>query len=59
MSRSSDEPTVPLGEVRMRVVARLRSRRAEIEEALVARILNVASDPTGTGDVKYEEGGRG
>jgi hypothetical protein len=40
------------------MAARLRLRRAEIEEAIVARIRNVASDPAGVGDVQYEEGQR-
>ena len=58
MGRRADEPAVSLEEGRRGVVARLRSRRAEIEEAIVARIRNVASDPVGTGDVHYEEGQR-
>jgi PucR C-terminal helix-turn-helix domain/GGDEF-like domain len=45
-----------LDELRIGLVARLRSRSAEIEEAIVARIRNVASDPAGSGDVQYEEG---
>ncbi len=42
----------------MGVVERLRSRRAEIEEAIVARIRNVASGPAESGDVEYEQGQR-
>ncbi len=40
----------------MGVVERLRSRRVEIEEAIVARIRDVASDPAASRDVQYEEG---
>jgi PucR C-terminal helix-turn-helix domain/GGDEF-like domain len=58
MRRPADEPAVSLEEVRMDVVARLRSRRVEIEEAILARIRDVASDPAGTGDIQYEEGQR-
>jgi DNA-binding PucR family transcriptional regulator len=47
-----------LEKVRRGVVARLRSRRTEIEEAILARIRDVASDPAGIGDVQYEEGQR-
>jgi hypothetical protein len=43
-------------EVHSSVVAQLRSRRAEIEEVIIARIRNVASDAVGSGDVQYEEG---
>ncbi len=45
-------------EVRTGVVGRLRLRRSEIEEAILARIRNVAVDPTRSEDVHYEEGQR-
>ena len=38
--------------------ARLRSRSTEIEEAILARIRNVASDQAGSGDAQYEHGQR-
>ncbi len=41
------------------LVARLRSRTAEIEDAIVACIRSVESDEPGTGDVQYEAGQRG
>jgi hypothetical protein len=58
MSRAADERSPSVEEARVGVIARLRSRSTEIEEAIVACIRNVASDPGGCGDVQYEEGQR-
>jgi hypothetical protein len=51
-------PAMSLEEARKGVVARLRLRRAEIEEAIVARIRDVASDLARSNDVEYDEGQR-
>jgi hypothetical protein len=45
-------------EVRIGLAARLHSRSAEIEEAIVARIRDVSPDSPGDNDVQYEEGQR-
>lgn len=45
-------------EVRISVIARLRLRSTEIEEAILARIRNVVPDPPGNEDVQYKEGQR-
>ena len=58
MSRAADGRVGSTEEIRIGVAERLRLRSAEIEEAIVARIRNVAPDPAGNGDVQYEEGQR-
>jgi hypothetical protein len=40
----------------MDVAKRLHLRSMEIEEAILARIRTVASDPIEDGDIQYEEG---
>ena len=56
--QAADELWVSLDEARVGVVARLRSRSAEIEAAIVASIRNVAPDLTGMSDVQYDKGQR-
>jgi hypothetical protein len=58
MSRDAKAQAVSLEEVRIGIVARLRSRSTEIEETIVARIRNVGADPARSGDVQYEAGQR-
>jgi AcrR family transcriptional regulator len=45
-----------LGEVRAALVRRLRARRAEIEEAIVAGVRDGVSDLEGAGDAAHEQG---
>lgn len=45
-------------ELRIGVVARLRSRRTEIESAIIARIRKVESHAPANSDVQYDEGQR-
>ena len=47
-----------VADFRLDLVERLRSRRCEIEETIVARICAVEGDPTFSGDAHYEEGQR-
>jgi hypothetical protein len=58
MGRVAGGRALSLEEVRTAVAERLHSRRTEIEEAILARIRNVAYDPARGGDVQYEEGQR-
>jgi hypothetical protein len=58
MNRAEKGRVESLEEVRICIADRLHSRSTELEEAIVARIRNVASDPAGSGDVHYEEGQR-